>query len=304
MSLSATPPVPAPAASPVAAAPARDWVTPVELTLVGAIWGGSFLFMRVAAPEFGAVPLMALRLALGALVLLPLVWGQRGAFRREHLWQVPLLGVLNSAVPFALFAWAAQRAPAGVGAIANSMTPLFTALVAFLAFGERIGTRRALALLTGFAGVAVLASGRTAGASFTVAALAGVAASACYGVGANLIRRRFTGLPPVALATGTQLGAALLAAPFALAQLPAASPSARAWVSALLLGAVCTGLAYAFFFRLISRIGAPRAVTVTYLVPLFGVGWSWLLLGEAPSASMLTAGALILGSVAVSQRAR
>jgi drug/metabolite transporter (DMT)-like permease len=298
MSVPAMPPVA------VTAAPPRDWVTPVELTLLGAIWGGSFLFMRVAAPEFGPLPLVGLRLALGAAVLLPLVWHQRAAFSRRHLWQVPLLGVINSAIPFALFAWAAQRAPAGIGAIANSMAPLFTALVAFAAFGERISSRRALALLTGFAGVVVLASGRTQGNASTLAALAGVAASLCYGIGANLIRRRFSGLPPVALAAGTQLGAALLCAPLALAQWPEAPVSGRAWTSALLLGALCTGLAYAFFFRLISRVGAPRTLTVTFLVPLFGLGWSWLLLGEAPTASMLTAGALILASVAVSQRAR
>jgi drug/metabolite transporter (DMT)-like permease len=288
----------------IVAAPTRDWLTPVELTLLGAIWGGSFLFMRVAAPEFGAVPLMVLRLALGAMVLLPMVWQARGAFARRHWWQVPLLGVLNSAVPFALFAWAAQRAPAGIGAIANSMTVLFAALVAFVAFGERIGARRAMALLAGFAGVVVLASGRTAGASFTVAALAGTLAALCYGVAANLIRRHFTGLPPVPLAAGTQLGAAVLSAPFAVAQWPEAAISGRAWLSALLLGAVCTGLAYAFYFRLIARVGAPRAVTVTYLVPLFGVGWSWLFLGETPTLSMAVAGTLILGSVAISQRAR
>ena len=293
-----------PAACAAAAAPPRDWVTPVELTVLGAIWGGSFLFMRVAAPELGALPLVGVRLALGALVLLPLVWHQRGAFARRHLWQVPLLGVVNSALPFALFAWAAQRAPAGIGAIANSMAPLFTALVALVAFGERISARRAIALVTGFAGVVVLASGRTHGSASTLAALAGVLASLCYGIGANLIRRRFGGLPPVALAAGTQLGAALLCAPFAVAQWPVAPISGRAWVSAVLLGVLCTGLAYAFFFRLISRVGAPRTLTVTFLVPLFGLGWSWLLLGEAPTVSMLTAGGLILASVAVSQRAR
>ncbi|MCI0573232.1 MAG: DMT family transporter [Myxococcaceae bacterium] len=288
----------------LAASPARDWLTPVELTAVGAIWGGSFLFQRVSAPEFGAVPLMVTRLALGALVLLPMLWKVRGAFSRKHWWQVPLLGVINSAVPFALFAWAAQRAPAGVSAITNSMAVLFTALVAFAAFGEKIGARRAVALFAGFAGVVVLASARTAGASVTVAALAGTLAALCYGISTNLIRHHFGGLPPLGLAAGTQLGAALLAAPFAIAQWPEAAISGRAWVSALLLGAVCTGLAYAFYFRLIARVGAPRAVTVTYLVPLFGVGWSWMFLGETPTLSMAVAATLILGSVAISQRAK
>ncbi|MCI0573195.1 MAG: DMT family transporter [Myxococcaceae bacterium] len=287
-----------------ASVPTRDWLTHIELTALGAIWGASFLFMRVAAPEFGPMPLAVIRLALGALVLLPLLWQARGAFTRRDWWQVPLLGVLNSAVPFALFAWATQRAPAGIGAITNSMTVLFTSLVAFVAFGEKIGARRAIALLAGFSGVVVLASGRTAGANITVAALAGTLAALCYGISANLIRRYFAGLPPVALAAGTLVGASSLLAPFAITQWPEATISGRAWFSALLLGTLCTGLTAAFYFRLIARIGAPRAVTVTYLIPLFGVGWSWLLLGETPTLSMVVAATLILGSVAMSHRPR
>src|SRR5690606_9311086 len=117
----------------------------------------SFLFMRVAASDFGAVPLVEMRLALGALVLLPFLWRARVRFP-ARLWpKLALIGAINSAVPFVLFAWAAQRAPAGIGAIANAMTVLFTALVGFLFFGEKIGTRRSLALMAGFAGVVVLA---------------------------------------------------------------------------------------------------------------------------------------------------
>ena len=99
-----------------------------------------------------------------------------------------------------LFAWAAQRAPAGVGAISNAMAVLFTALVAFLFFGEKIGTRRAVALLAGFAGVVVLASGKTAGASIGWAVAAGTAAAFLYGIGVNLVRRHLAGLPPAAVA--------------------------------------------------------------------------------------------------------
>src|SRR3546814_1195524 len=103
----------------------RDWMTPLELTVLGAIWGASFLFMRVAANDFGAVPLVEMRLGLGALVLLPFLWRSRAHFPRALWPKLALIGAINSAVPFLLFAWAAQRAPAGVGAMANQMLVLF-----------------------------------------------------------------------------------------------------------------------------------------------------------------------------------
>lgn len=289
-------------ATDIAAARTHVWLTPLELCLLGAIWGASFMFMRVAAPEFGAAPLVELRLALGALVLLPMLWRARAQFPRA-LWQkLALIGAINSAVPFALFAWAAQRAPAGVGAITNAMAVLFTALVGFLFFGEKIGVRRAGALLAGFAGVVVLASGKTAGASIGWAVVAGCSAAFLYGVGVHLVKRHLTGLPPMAVAAATLGTAALLMLPFALAQWPQHAVPGRAWFAAGMLGVLCTGIAYGLYYRLIKRVGPGRAVTVTYLVPLFAVGWAWALLDEPLTVPMAISGALILGSVAMSQR--
>src|SRR5690606_27278818 len=279
-----------------------DWVTPLEITVLGAIWGASFLFMRVAAPEFGAVALVELRLALGALVLLPFLWAARRRFP-PALWpKLAGIGAINSAVPFVLFAWAAERAPAGIGAIANAMTVLFTALVAFLFFGERIGRRRAIALLAGFAGVVVLASGKVAGASVGAAVAAGGLASLFYGLGLNLVRRHLAGLPPAAVAAATLGCSALLVLPLAVAAWPAQPVGGAAWGSAVALGVLCTGAAFVMYYRLVARIGPTRAPTVTYLVPVFGVGWAWWLLGEPVTVSMAIAGAIILGSVALSQK--
>ena len=131
--------------TPAAATTARDWRTPFELLALGAVWGGSFLFMRVAAPAFGPYALVELRLALGALVLLPFLWLARAQFPLRLWPRLAAIGIINSALPFLLFAWAAQRAPAAIGAICNAMTVLFAALVAFVAFGEKIGMRRAIA---------------------------------------------------------------------------------------------------------------------------------------------------------------
>lgn len=290
-------------ALPLPASRENAWLTPLELGLLGAIWGASFLFMRVAANDFGAIPLVEVRLALGSLVLLPFLWRSRALFPSKLWPKLALIGAINSALPFILFAWAAQRAPAGIGAIANAMTVLFTALVGFLFFGEKIGSRRAIALFVGFAGVVVLASGKIAGFSIGWAVVAGATASFLYGIGINLVRRHLTGLPPAAVASATLGMASLLTLPFALASWPSTTIPMKSWLSAATLGVLCTGLAFVMYYRLIARIGASRASTVTYLIPLFGVAWAWLLLDEPVTLTMGIAGALILGSVAISQRA-
>lgn len=280
----------------------RAWLTPLELGVLAAIWGASFMFMRVAAKDFGAMPLVEIRLVLGSLILLPFLWRARASFPAKLWPRLALIGAINSAVPFMLFAWSAQRAPAGIGAITNAMAVLFTALVAFFFYGEKIGTRRTLALFSGFVGVVVLASSKTAGASVGWAVAAGTFAAFLYGIGANLVRKHLTGLPPAAVAAATLSTSALLMLPFAIAKWPAHSIPVQSWLAATALGVLCTGVAYAVYYRLIQRVGAARAVMVTYLVPLFAVAWAWLLLDEPLTVAMLIAGLLIVGSVALSQR--
>ncbi|KFN44876.1 DMT family transporter [Arenimonas oryziterrae] len=280
----------------------RAWLTPLELGVLAAIWGASFMFMRVAAKDFGAMPLVEMRLVLGSLILLPFLWRARASFPAKLWPRLALIGAINSAVPFMLFAWSAQRAPAGIGAITNAMAVLFTALVAFFFYGEKIGTRRTLALFSGFVGVVVLASSKTAGASVGWAVAAGTFAAFLYGIGANLVRKHLTGLPPAAVAAATLSTSALLMLPFAIAKWPAHAIPVQSWLAATALGVLCTGVAYAVYYRLIQRVGAARAVMVTYLVPLFAVAWAWLLLDEPLTVAMLIAGLLIVGSVALSQR--
>ena len=275
--------------------------TALELTLLGAIWGGSFLFMRVAAGEFGPFALVEARLALGALILLPFLWQARTRFRGGLWWRIAGIAAVNSVIPFCLFAWGAERAPAGIGAITNAMTVMFTALVAYFLYGEHIGARRLLGLVAGFAGVAILASGRTGGVSVWPAALAGATAALFYGFGINLAKRHLAGLPSGAVAAANLLTGSVLLAPLALYTWPPGPLSARAWGSAVLLGVLCTGIAFVFYYRLIARIGAARTSTVTYLIPLFGVIWAWIVLHEPLTPTMALAGALILAGVALSQ---
>jgi len=278
------------------------WLTPLELVALGAIWGASFLFMRVSANDFGPFALVEVRLALGAIVLVPFLWRVRSQFTGSLWLRLAGIAAINSAIPFTLFAWGAERAPAGIGAITNAMAVPFTAMVAALFFSEKIGARRAAGLIVGFIGVIVLASGRTGGgAAVWPAALAGATAALCYGFGGNLLKRYLVGVPASAVASATSICASVLVAPLAIANWPHHSIPTKSWVSAVLLGVVCTGLAYVLYYRLIHRIGAPRAAMVTYIIPLFGVLWAWLLLGERLTWSMGLAGGLILAGVALSQ---
>jgi drug/metabolite transporter (DMT)-like permease len=293
------------ARTPLAVAPGPDSAfgrTAFELILLGAIWGGSFLFMRVAAAEFGAFPLVEARLGLGALILLPFLWQARARFTGTLWWRIAGIAAVNSVIPFCLFAWGAERAPAGIGAITNAMTVMFTALVAYFLYHEEIGARRLTGLAAGFVGVAILASGRTGGVSVWPAALAGTLAALCYGFGINLARRYLSALPSGAVAAANLLSGSIMLAPLALYSWPRHAISMHAWVSALLLGVLCTGIAFVFYYRLIARIGAARTSTVTYLIPLFGVIWAWLLLGEPVTVTMALAGLLILAGVGLSQQ--
>lgn len=271
-----------------------------ELTLLGAIWGGSFLLMRLAAPEFGPLALVEIRLLFGALVLSPFLFRDRRQL--EGRWPALfMIGMVNSAIPFALFAWATAIAPAGIAAIANSTTALFAAVFAGWMFGDRLGPRRTIGLVAGMAGVIVMVGMPAAGVPTGWAALAAAAAALCYGLAGNLVRKFLAGLPPIALGGASLSCSAIVMMPFSIIFWPTGPVSTTAWASAIILGVVCTGIAYAFLFRLLERIGATRTATVTYLVPLFGVAWAWTVLGEPLTASMLTAGLLILGGVALSQ---
>jgi len=279
----------------------RDWRTPAELLLLAAIWGGSFLFLRISAPKFGPLALVDVRLALGALVLSPFLWRARDQLAATGWFKIAAIGFVNTLLPFLLFAWTAERAPAGVGAIVNSMAVPFAALAAFAMFGERIGGRRLAGLAAGLVGVVVLASGDIGGAGLGPAVTAGTVGAFLYGVSANLVKRYFAGLPPAAVAAATLAWGAILLSPFAVWQWPSAHVSTEAWFSLIALGVICTGIAYAFYYRLIQRVGAPRATTVTYLVPIFGVLWAWLAIGESLTISMAGGGVLILGGMLFAQ---
>ena len=273
----------------------------LELVVLAAIWGASFLFMRMGASDFGPAGLAFLRGAGACALLLPLlVWrGEWGALRAN--WgRIALVGLTNSALPFMCFAYAALALNAGLSAVFNATTPLWGALIAWFWLRDRLSGSRVLGLALGFAGVAWLAwdqagiKANTQGVSPGQAALACVGATCLYGFSASFTKRYLAGIPAMALAAGSQLStAAVLAAP-ALLTWPAQSPQAHSWFAALALALLCTGIAYVLYFRLLARLGPAQAMSVTYLIPMFAMLWGALVLGEALTPVVIGAGGVIL----------
>ena len=265
--------------------------------MLGAIWGASFLFMRVAAPEFGAVPLIAARVGIAAAFLIP-VLARRVGLRSlyEHAPELLVIGAINSAIPFSLFAFAVLSVTAGFASVLNSTAPLFGALVAFIWLRDRPGPARVAGLIIGFAGVLVLVWGRVAVADDGggLAVLAGLSAAVLYGISANYVKKRLGGVDSLVVATGSLVAATVLLTPVAVFYWPQTPPKATSWISAVLLAVVCTGIAYILYFRLLSRVGPSKTLAVTYLIPVFGVLWGHFLLREPITASMVAGCTVIL----------
>jgi drug/metabolite transporter (DMT)-like permease len=285
-----------------------------QLFVLAALWGGSFLFIRVGVADLGVAPLMALRVGIGALFLLA-VLVLRGTARqalttmRERAWPLLVVGVLNSALPFCLFAYAELTLSAGVTSVINATTPLWGALVAFLWLKDRLTRMRVAGLATGFAGVLALvwdqmfahdaAALRVSPTATALAAAAALAATLCYGLAASYTKRHLMGVDSLTVAAGTMSAAALVLLPFALIWWPAGAVSMQSWGAVAGLGVACTGVAYMLFFHLIAVAGPARAITVTFVIPIFGILWGALFLAERVSTGMMAACAIVLAGTAL-----
>lgn len=268
-----------------------------ELVALAAIWGASFLFMRLGAAEFGPVALAAVRVAGAALVLLPLlVWRGQFVELRRHWRAIFVVGLTNSALPFLGFSYAALSISAGLSSIFNASAPLWGAVIAWLWLRDRPTAPRMAGLVIGFAGVLGLAwekaSFKPGGSGWAI--LACLVAALLYGLSASYTKKRLQGVPPMAVAAGSQLSAALALALPAWWWWPQQMPSARAWTMVALLAVLCTGLAYLMYFRLIAHVGAANAIAVTFLIPAFAVLWGWLFLAEPLTGAMAAGCAVIL----------
>ncbi len=281
----------------------------LEFLLLAALWGASFLFMRAGAAEFGPLPTAGLRVALAAVFLLPvfLIRGVWADFKRRAR-PILFVGLLNSGIPFALFAYAVLHIPTGLTAILNATVPLTGAVVAWLWLGDKPGASRTLGLLIGFVGVTLLVIGKSglsslAGAgqgSSLLAMGACLLATLCYGLAASFTKRHLAGAHPLATATGSQIGAALGLALPTVWLWPAAPVSATAWGALTAVALFCTSIAYILFFRIIAKAGPSRALTVTFLVPVFALLYGAFFLDETITPWMVICGVVIVCGTALS----
>lgn len=280
--------------------------TRVEFLLLALIWGASFALYRVAIPELGLPLTVGLRLVLASAALLAVFgWPLRAvapAERGRVLFWLLLAGAGSTALPFVLFAETVMRSSAGFAAVLNATSPLFSALLGVWLWREAVSRSKQFGLLLGFAGVAVLATLREVGTlrvGMDAVAL-GLTGAASYGLCVQWVKRRLHDVEASAVATGFSLVGALLLLPWALTSLPDQLPSWRALLAVAVLGLVSTALANALYFRLVGRMGATQALSVTFLIPPFAMLWGHLLFDERPTLAMLASTVVILVGTALS----
>ena len=276
-----------------------------QLVLLGAIWGASFPFMLVAVVDFSALALIEVRVVVGAVFLTTLL-AMRGELSglRGRIKPFLVLGAINSAIPFSLFAFAAKYQTAGLSSVLNSTAPLFGALVAFVWLGEKLRLAQTVGLILGFCGVVILATSKNTLDGKLIAIAAGLLAALLYGIAAHYSKRSLKGCPPLAVASGSLIGASLILLPTMPWSYSDQMPSMKSWFCAIALGILCTGIAYMLYFRMIEHYGASKSMTVAYLIPIFGVIWGFVFLNEPLTFRMLVGGTVVLaGTVLVTRSA-
>ncbi len=274
----------------------------VRLLILAAIWGGSFIFIRVLSPVIGPVPTAASRVLIGGVAIIAYAALRRNAAQLSRFGGAyVVIGIVNSAIPFVLFGFAALHLPASYLGILNSATPLFATLLAAVWLDEPLTRAKLAGMACGVAGVALVSKAGPVvpDAMFGWAIAASLGAAFCYAAAGIYLRKRAADAPAMAVAGWSQLAAAAVLAPIVFA-----APVASAWPAwgnpavlgnVLALGLACSGVAYLLYYRLMRDVGPTRTLTVTFLIPLFGMLWSALFLSETITAPMIGGCALIIG---------
>ena len=276
-----------------------------ELIFLSAIWGSSFLFLRLTSPVFGPIFLIEMRVLSGLAVLLPLVLflGKRAEFQK-HWKMIATVSLMNMAIPFCFFAFSAVYIGAGLLSIINATVPIFSACVAYVVYQERLSRSSLLGLLIGFLGVVVLMFNpdESFGSSGWLAILSALLACLLYGTAINLTVNNLQGVSGLTITAGGLFVSSLVLLPFALWARPEVLPVGNIWWSVFALGIVCTGFGFVMFYRLIDRIGAGRAIMTTYLIPVFSILWGNIFLGESVTLIMVVGCILVLLGVGLTTK--
>ncbi len=269
----------------------------VRLVALAAIWGASFMFQRRIAAPLGPFAVASGRILVGGLALVAYLAarGRSPAWRRNGAHFVAI-GLVNSAIPFTLFATAALYIPAAYSSLLNATAPVFGLAIGVAFLGERPGPSALLGVVLGFTGIALATQAGPVELTMArqLSLLACLAAAACYAVSGYYIKRRAAGIDPTEIAAASQIAGGLLLLP-GVAIWPPAGPvdlEIAVWLAAL--GLVCSGLAYLLYFRLLADCGLANALSVTFLIPVFGIFWGWLVLDETVTETMLAGGALVV----------
>lgn len=269
----------------------------IDLLLLAAIWGSSFLFIRLSVGDFGPIALSGMRTLIAGVTLLPILFlSKKIAVIRTYWRSIIIVGLFNSALPFIFFNFATMTLPAGTMSIINALTPLWGAAIAWVWLKDKLPPLRMLGLMVGFVGILVLVWDKLSlnDTASIYAVIAGVAAPIFYGIAASYTKKYLMDADPIATAAGSLVAAGLMLLPFTLYTWPTAPISGGAWAALVGLGLLCTAVAYVLYYRLLIRVGPPRAMTVTFLIPVFGVFWGWLFLGESITLRIVMGGGVIL----------
>ena len=279
-----------------------------QLVLLASLWGASFLFMRVATPEFGAVALIQIRVALASLVLLPIWWIREGKLQYptvKRKWRaLAVIGVLNSGIPFVLFAFSTLYITGGFSAILNSTAPIWGAIVGYLWLQRAIGRQAVIGLGLGIFGVLVLVSGSITNPSgdplFVILAIsAGLFASILYGIAANYTGEYLQKVSSLSIATFSLVAATLFLLPFSMSVFPDHTISLKAWGAVIAMGIISTALANILYCDLLEKAGSTKTLTVTFLIPVFASIWGALFINEHITGYMIVGGGIILLGLAL-----
>ncbi|MEO8674597.1 MAG: DMT family transporter [Casimicrobiaceae bacterium] len=270
----------------------------VRLTLLAAIWGGSFIFMRVLAPVLGPVITATARVSIAGIALI--AWFRVTGFDADLRGQwrhFVVIGVLNSAIPFVLFSFAALHIPASYSVILNSATPLFAALLSAVFLAERLTLAKIGGLIAGASGVALVSKAGPVvpDALFGLSIAACLGAALLYAASSIYMKKYAAGAKPMAIAGWSQVAAGIVLLPLVPFAPPRGDVTGVVVANVLALALLCSAVAYLLYYRLIADIGPTRALTVAFLMPLFGMTWGALLLGETITWPMISGCALIVG---------
>ena len=266
------------------------------LTFLGAIWGSAFIFIKIAAPEFGAIGLVQMRLLIASSVFIPILLRKKYIQLLSFTWKHSLvLAITNNAIPFTLFSFGSFGADSNILAILNATTAFNTMIIAFFWLNEKVSPKQIFGLILGFVGVIILVNPESSSTSIFSAILC-LLGAACYSFSTVFIQKYSQSSDKLVLIGWSIVFSAFIMIPLTLLNLPTEIPSFKAFIAATWLGSISTGLAFFGYVYLIEKIGAVKTSTVAYFLPIFGIIWGAIFLGEIISFGIiLGCGTILIG---------